>query len=309
MKKVIPSIVFRILARKAMKPMLSVLVLVMLIAMLPSLISQTVTVLTGSDLTAAIEPLYTEERVTAMLGEDFAAMEAATQEIMDGLMAFFEAKWPYMALTAAIVLLASPVLTLGLNHTLLKALRREDFTASAVLARLPLLLRAVGLNLMTGLRIFAWMLPGMGLYILGAVLLLFSQALGVAAVCAGFVVMLVFSIRAMYSYRLAAWIMADEPDTGINAAINRSRDIMKGRRAELFSLDISFIGWRMLLSIAQTMLLALMGNVLGMTLGMFASLFLQLYICMAQAAYYQAYAVGPLPGMLNADGEPGEELN
>lgn len=294
MRHMIPSFEFRRRAREAMKPVLNVLLVVTLIAMLPSLISQTITLITGADPSNVIAELYTEERITAMMGEDLETMTAASQEILDGMTAFFQQKWPFMAITAAITLLISPVLTLGLNHTLLKALRKEEITVTTVLARLPLFFKAIGLNLMIGLRLILWLLPGMALSLVGAAAVIFVPTLGLLLMIAAMGVMFVLMIRAMYSYRLAAYVMADAPETGINAAIRRSVEVMLGRRMELFGLELSFIGWRLVLSIGQTLLLGMLGGVLGMTLGMFASFFLQMYIYMAEAAFYQEYAIGPV---------------
>ena len=116
-----------------------------------------------------------------------------------------------------------------------------------------------------------------------------------AAVVAAVVLMFVLMIRAMYRYRLSSYVLADAPETGINAAIRRSKEIMKGRKMELFSLEVSFVGWHLAVSLAQMLLLTLLGSVLGMALGMFASFLLQLYVYMATAAFYQEYGVGPLP--------------
>ena len=294
MRHMIPSFEFRRRAREAMKPVLSVLLLVTLIAMLPSLISQTITLIAGSDPSAAMTELYTEERITAMMSEDAEISAAAAQEILDGVNGFFTQKWPFITLTSAITLIFGPVLLLGYNHTLLKTLRREEITVTTVLARLPLFFKAIGLNLMVALRLLLWMLPGAALSLLGAFVLLFEPVVGVLLMVAAMVVMFVLMIRKMYSYRLSTYVMADVPESGINAAIRRSTEVMKGRRMELFGLELSFIGWRLVLSIGQTLLLVLFGNVLGLTLGMFASFVLQMYVYMAEAAFYQEYAIGPV---------------
>lgn len=294
MRHSLPSYEFRRRARLAMKPIMPLLLVVAMIAALPSLISQTITLLTDADPSAAIMELYTQERITAMTGADLAAAQTATQEILDGMSAFFQQKGPYIAITTLITWLLSPVLTLGFNHTLLKALRKEEISAATVLARLPLFFKAIGLNLMTFLRILLWMLPGMALSLLGAVALVFEPTIGGLLMVVAMVVMFVLMIRAMYSYRLATYVMADAPETGINASIRRSKEVMKGRRMELFGLEISFLGWRLLLSVGQSMLLSLFGGVLGMALGMFASLFLQVYVYLAEAAFYQEYALGPV---------------
>ena len=289
----IPAFEFRRRAREAMKPVMSVLIMVMLVAMLPSLIGNTVTMITGSDPSQALADLYTEERITAMLDPDLAVSQAAMEEFLGGIKAFLLEKWPFIALTTAITLIFSPVLNLGQNHTLLKALRKEEISAGTVLARLPLFFRAIGLRLMTALRIFLWMLPGWAVSMVGAVALVFVPSVGILLVFAATILMLVLMLRAMYSYRLAPYVMADAPDTGVGAAIRRSVQVMNGRRMELFSLEFSFFGWRLLLQMGQMLLLSMFGSVIGMTLGMFVSFFLQMYINMSEAAFYQEYAVGP----------------
>ena len=290
----LPAYEFRRRARAAMKPIMPLLLVVAMIASLPSLIGQTVTLLTGADPNAMLAEYYTQERMTAITSGDAAAVQAASQEIMDGVTAFFQEKAPFMVITTLITWLFSPVLTLGFNHTLIKTLRREEVAVTTVLARLPLFFKAIGLNLMIFLRLVLWMLPGMALSMFGAVVTLLEPSIGGLLMLAAMAVMFVLMIRAMYSYRLATYIMADVPETGINASIRRSKEVMKGRRMELFGLEFSFLGWRLLLSMGQSMLLGLFGGVLGMTLGMFASLFLQTYMSMAETAFYQEYAVGPI---------------
>ena len=295
MRKFIPSFEFRRRAREAMLPVMSILVVGTLIAMLPSIVSSIVTTVADSDPSVMLADLYTEENLTAMVSDDPAVADAVTDRMMAKMSSFFAQKWPFMALTALVTMLLGPVLTLGFNHTLLKCLRKEEITYLTVLARLPIFFKAIGLNLMIFLRIFLWMLPGWALSLLGAVIMVFEANIGVLVMIAAMGVMLAGMIRAMYRYRLATYIMADAPETCINAAIRRSREIMKGRKMELFSLEVSFVGWHLAVSLAQMLLLTLLGSVLGMALGMFVSFLLQLYVYMATAAFYQEYGVGPLP--------------
>jgi len=295
MRKFIPSFEFRRRAREAMLPVMSILVVVMLIAMLPSLVSNIVTTVTESDPSIMLADLYTEENLTAMVSDDPAVVASVTDQMMAKMSAFFAEKWPFMALTSAITLLLGPVLGLGFFHTLLKALRREEISYSTVLARLPLFFKAIGLDVMVALRAFLWMLPGWGVSLLGAVIMLYLPSLGMLVMVAAVVLMFVLMIRAMYRYRLASYVLADAPQTGINAAIRRSKEIMKGRKMELFSLEVSFVGWYLAVNLIQMFTLMLLGTVLGMALGMFASFLLQMYVYMATAAFYQEYGVGPLP--------------
>ena len=82
---------------------------------------------------------------------------------------------------------------------------------------------------------------------------------------------------------------------------------MQRRKMELFSLEVSFIGWHLVLSMVQSFLMSF-GAVIGLTLGMFASLFLTVYTTCAKAAFYQEYAVGPLPEAA-AEAPSQDELN
>lgn len=51
-----------------------------------------------------------------------------------------------------------------------------------------------------------------------------------------------------YAYAMTPYIMLEKPEMGINDAITKSRQMMKGHKWKLFCLDLSFTGW-MLLSI------------------------------------------------------------
>lgn len=46
-----------------------------------------------------------------------------------------------------------------------------------------------------------------------------------------------------YSYSMAYYIKADNPDYDWRACINGSKEMMKGHKWDLFVLDLSFIGW------------------------------------------------------------------
>ncbi len=46
-----------------------------------------------------------------------------------------------------------------------------------------------------------------------------------------------------YSYAMAPYIMQDDPTKGWNECITESRQMMNGHKAQLFWLDVSFIGW------------------------------------------------------------------
>lgn len=49
-----------------------------------------------------------------------------------------------------------------------------------------------------------------------------------------------------YSYSMAAYIAAENPDMSATDAINESKRLMDGNKWRLFCLDLSFIGWSIL---------------------------------------------------------------
>ncbi len=77
-----------------------------------------------------------------------------------------------------------------------------------------------------------------------------------------------------YSYAMAPFIMAEDPELGANECITRSRELMDGHKFDLFCLELSFIGWALLCVF---------------TCGI-GNLFLQPYIQSARAAFYRSLA-------------------
>lgn len=53
-----------------------------------------------------------------------------------------------------------------------------------------------------------------------------------------------------YSYSMAFYIKCDNPDMAWNDCITASRQLMNGHKGQLFCLDLSFIGWYLLGSLA-----------------------------------------------------------
>ena len=302
----IPSFEFRRRARLAMKPVMPLLLIVALIAALPSLINDAVVLIADADpnqlmndfsnrLMQVVENAgLTQNAVVgevvideAQLARDILAVQ---NSYFANLRTFIQEKGLLIAGLSLMVMVLGPVLNLGMINAMLHALRKKEFTAAIALSRIKYILKAVALMLLVALKIFLWMLPGMALMI---VALFLPQKLVTLAVVVGFAAAMVMGIMASYRYALAVYVLADEPTTRLRDCIRRSCEVMKHRKMELFSLEISFIGWHLLLSLVQSMLMSF-GAVIGLTLGMFASLFLTVYTNCAQAAFYQEYAVGPV---------------
>lgn len=89
--------------------------------------------------------------------------------------------------------------------------------------------------------------------------------------CLWSLLLIIPGIVKYYAYAMTPYIMAEKPQMGINDAITKSREMMKGHKWQLFLLDVSFTGW-MLLSI--------------LTLGI-ALVFVWPYYSAARAAFYK----------------------
>ena len=53
-------------------------------------------------------------------------------------------------------------------------------------------------------------------------------------------------VIAAYRYRLAIYLLIDHPEYGPLQCIRESKRLMRGRKWELFTLDLSFLGWAIL---------------------------------------------------------------
>lgn len=84
-------------------------------------------------------------------------------------------------------------------------------------------------------------------------------------------------IVATYKYALAPFILLENPGMKANDAIRESKERMDGNKADLFMLDLSFIGWALL-------------NVLTLGIGSF---WLNPYMNASRAAFYRNLC--PLP--------------
>jgi len=106
---------------------------------------------------------------------------------------------------------------LGLNFFNIKLLRFENPDYADLFSRFKYFWKAVGLRLYIDLLVFLWTL----LFIIPGII-------------------------AAYRYSMATYIMAENPDIGIVEAVNMSKELMNGHKADLFVLELSFFGWCLL---------------------------------------------------------------
>ena len=85
------------------------------------------------------------------------------------------------------------------------------------------------------------------------------------------ILLVIPGIVAAYSYSMAPYILLEDPNCSAMDAIRRSKEMMKGHKGRLFTMELSFIGW-ILLSV--------------LTLGI-GNLFLTPYMNAATAVFYR----------------------
>lgn len=292
----IPSFVFRRRAWTAIRPLMSVLIVVALLSVLPGLINTTATLLTKADPYGYIEgPL---EELTELSEEIDPEAEmltpSQTSRMARGLQEYLEAFDLWIQEKGAIFfglmgmeLLLTPMLMVPVYGALLKALRGQSVSIGGSLALLRHGPKALVLFLWMLLRIYAWMLPGMGLLLVGVFL---PQTMSVMLLL-GSGVMLVLGFRAALHYILAPIVMVDDPALSLNGCIRRSWEEMRRRKMEYFCLRISFAGWMLLSALIGTLVMGMLGNVLGQAVSMLVELLLTVYINAAVVAFYDAYVV------------------
>lgn len=270
-------------ARAALKDSWQTALMVALVASLPSLISQVVAILTQSSTAQTLQTIVMSLQDNATVGDLLNLLEASSLSMTTYLPT---------AVLSLLSWLVSPFLTLGLLNYFFMLLRGEkDAPISTAFSRTNCFFKGIGLNLMTTLRTFLWMLPGMAAEVLALVLALRDETSTLALVLmyAGAAAMLVLGIRAALHYAMATRVMAESPEKGINQCIRESVAVMRRRKLLLVSLELSFILLNLCISLAESLLTGLLGSVLGATVGMALSFALNIYMQMAVSAFYMTY--------------------
>lgn len=156
------------------------------------------------------------------------------------------------SLIAFALSLMSMVLAYGFSFYALKVSRNENASFGELFDGFGLFFKVIFLNIVIGIFVFLWSL-----------------------------LLVIPGIIASYRYSMAFFILMDDPDLSVMECIRRSKELTRGRKGELFVLDLSFLGW---------MLLALIP---------FVGVFVQPYCEITKANFYNTYC-GYVP-MNNGD--------
>lgn len=272
-------------ARAALKDNWQIALMVALIASLPSLASQVVAIMTQSSAVVLMNNLTNVMLQNPDVTDLVVLLEQA------GITA---KKCLPSTLLGVLSALVSPFLTLGMLNYFFKLLRgEEDAVIETVFSRKSCFFKAIGLRVMVWIRVMLWMLPGWALMVIPLALVAVSPELALkvlpAVMFIGTALMTVLGVRAVLHYAMADRVMAEAPGKGINQCIRESVGIMRYRKMLLFSLEISFILLHIGITLAEGLLMGMLGSVLASTASMALSFVLNVYIQMAVSAFYLTY--------------------
>ncbi|MBQ8934854.1 MAG: DUF975 family protein [Oscillospiraceae bacterium] len=104
-------------------------------------------------------------------------------------------------------------------------------------------------------------------------------------------------IIAYYSYSMVPYCLLDDPDCSVLTAFRRSREMTRGRKTELFVLDLSFLLWILGGYVLDYLVAGLVGGLAGSLLGAAAvtayDCFLLPYVQLTSVQYYEAMRPRP----------------
>lgn len=262
---------YRQTAWAAIKPVLPIMLLIALVASLPQLVFLFIQASYGLTPPMDLELLINDSDAFIAAYRDFMTSSAGKM---------------YSLLNTLFSLISIP-LSLGTIGAAQRVLRGEDVLVRHSLAYIPYTFRAIWLQICTAFYAFWPMLlayvvaipvlltvPSPDIVLLTAILLLIAV-----------IATLVLAIMRTYSMVASDYLLARNPNTSVSEIMRTSRTIMKGNRMNFFLLELSFIGWNLLIAVLDSVVLSMAGYTLANVCSMLLSLFLGVYMTTAEAAF------------------------
>lgn len=262
---------YRQTAWAAIKPVLPIMLLIALVASLPQLVFLFIQASCGLTPPMDLELLINDSDAFIAAYRDFMTSSAGKM---------------YSLLNTLFSLISIP-LSLGTIGAAQRILRGEDVLVRHSLAYIPYTFRAIWLQICTAFYAFWPMLlayvvaipvlltvPSPDIVLLTAILLLIAV-----------IATLVLAIMRTYLMVASDYLLARNPNTSVSEIMRTSRTIMKGNRMNFFLLELSFIGWNLLIAVLDSAVLTMAGYTLANVCSMLLSLFLGVYMTTAKAAF------------------------
>ena len=188
------------------------------------------------------------QEVRDLYGHLFAAIMAVPDSTYIGLI---------IANLAALIL--SPILSVGSYHYFIERIDGRDIgLKEGLLGRVRSWRRILWLYVLIGVRVFLWTL-----------------------------LLIIPGIIAAIRYSMAPYYLADDPDLTAKEALEKSKEAMQGMKLSYLMLQLSFVGWNLLITMMQMVLIDI-SSVLSLVAAQFASLAVSVYLTASVAVFYRA---------------------
>lgn len=262
---------YRQTAWAAIKPVLPIMLLIALVASLPQLVFLFIQASCGLTPPMDLELLINDSDAFIAAYRDFMTSSAGKM---------------YSLLNTLFSLISIP-LSLGSIGAAQRVLRGEDVLVRHSLAYIPYTFRAIWLQICTAFYAF-W--PMLLAYVVAIPVLLTVPSPDIVLLTAilffiAVIATLVLAIMRTYLMVASDYLLARNPNTSVSEIMRTSRTIMKGNRMNFFLLELSFIGWNLLIAVLDSVVLSMAGYTLANVCSMLLSLFLGVYMTTAKAAF------------------------
>lgn len=169
----------------------------------------------------------------------------------------------------ALAYLFTAVLSVGYRHYAMGLWRGRRTEVRDLFHAVPMAGKVICLYLLTTLFIFLWGLAGLPILLPFFLLSHAPSRLFTLAALLCYAGYFAFFLNRALRYSLAYYVLLDHPDRSARECLDGSKSLMRGRRWELFVLNLSFCGWYLLVG-GGVYAVALAGVFVGIFLGVFA---------------------------------------
>ena len=139
-------------------------------------------------------------------------------------------------------------------------LRREEMPSESLFDAFPFAGKVILLSIVEGVFIFLWSM----LFVIPGII-------------------------AAYRYSFAMLNLCENPELGVMEALNLSKQQTNGYKMQLFLLQLSFIGWSLLISLLSNLIFTMFGQVLYLVVNLALNLALSVYQMCSVCAFYDAW--------------------
>lgn len=256
------NFILRLKARQALAGHWQTALVVMLVASLPSWLAQIASLVQGGGL---------QQQLLTVLQYGNPELLADPQYLLRLVEGQLGSARLLSNVLSVLSFLVTPMFTLGLIHFFLELLHgRKDQSWTAVFSRVKTGLKGLGVELLTLVKMLLWAVPGlccMGIitYLAMTVDSVSRHGLSwmVTLTIVSYAATIIPAVIAYFRYALSMFFLADHPDWSCRACVKASIASMSHQKLNLFLMQLSFLGWSILISLVSNMALFMLGNVLN----------------------------------------------